>query len=571
WQTADGKTITAENIGTIQTETILHAVFNEIAVPYVAQVGSTKYITLEEAISAITGDTGTGTGTVQVLSDAPFTRAYIPAERNVTLDLNGYTITSAYAEGEIITNRGTFTVKSTGKQGTICWTGTGTTPVLYSDANMTVDNVKVIGGTSIYNKGTTCSITNCTLLPDMTVTAPLSVWNDMGGKIALIENCICADKIINADGRIEKISKVKIGTQTAKAQMGIQNDGGSGQYIGTIADCEIWATTHGILNRGNTQEPSSIIGNIVNCKVSSDGETYSALPGYAGGAVTNYNFGKIHITSGRFLGAVQKFNSYDITYPASCRLSTTPDSEGFYFVEKYIQAVPTVAAGTATATAPDVALGDGKTILDATTADQTVLKTVLTLGATTVSSMDAAEKLEICTNQAVLTFSAPALTAIKAGAASAAVTLTLAEAAASTVPGAKKVITAALTTGENTPVAFSAATLSTAAPAADFPLAVFAVASDGAKTKLASTQADGKLTFPITGAGTYAVMEQPPVMTLATSDTHKNPGDTIAVNVIATATAAQAYKSFVFTPVCPANLTLTAVTTALPEYTAVNT
>ncbi|MEG2421185.1 MAG: hypothetical protein RSB55_06515, partial [Oscillospiraceae bacterium] len=33
----------------------------------------------------------------------------------------------------------------------------------------------------------------------------------------------------------------------------------------------------------------------------------------------------------------------------------------------------------------------------------------------------------------------------------------------------------------------------------------------------------------------------------------------------------QAYKSFVFTPVCPENLKLTAVTTALPEYTAVNT
>ena len=103
---------------------------------YVAQIGSTKYETLEEAIvAANAGDT------VKLLADVT---ADVAINKNITLDLGGKTLTN--------TNSGKATISVTG--GTV-----------------TVKNGTVIGGTSYYNievtKGSNANLT----LEDVTATA----------------------------------------------------------------------------------------------------------------------------------------------------------------------------------------------------------------------------------------------------------------------------------------------------------------------------------------------------------------------------------------------------------------
>ncbi len=103
---------------------------------YVAQIGSTKYETLEEAVAAANaGDT------VTLLDDVT---ADVAINKNITLDLGGKTLTN--------TNSGKATISVTG--GTV-----------------TVKNGTVIGGTSYYNievtKGSNANLT----LEDVTATA----------------------------------------------------------------------------------------------------------------------------------------------------------------------------------------------------------------------------------------------------------------------------------------------------------------------------------------------------------------------------------------------------------------
>ena len=108
---------------------------------YVAQVGSTKYETLQEAINAtVTGDTVTLLADVDLGSSVSFYNKKDTSVCNLTFDLNGHTITSAIGdngtvlaarEGLVIKNGAIVnTSESTNKKtSAICVTSKGTTTI----------------------------------------------------------------------------------------------------------------------------------------------------------------------------------------------------------------------------------------------------------------------------------------------------------------------------------------------------------------------------------------------------------------------------------------------------------
>ncbi len=110
-------------------------------VPSVAQVGSTKYETLQEAINAtVTGDTVTLLADVDLGSSVSFYNKKDTSVCNLTFDLNGHTITSAIGdngtvlaarEGLVIKNGAIVnTSESTNKKtSAICVTSKGTTTI----------------------------------------------------------------------------------------------------------------------------------------------------------------------------------------------------------------------------------------------------------------------------------------------------------------------------------------------------------------------------------------------------------------------------------------------------------
>ncbi|MBQ6247227.1 MAG: hypothetical protein IJK04_10200, partial [Kiritimatiellae bacterium] len=166
----DGATYNSEN-GTV-TFTVTHfseyEITTESAQPSVAQIGTTKYKTLAEAIAAVSTD-GTETTITMIADEAVVAGVTVAAGQNIVLELNGKTIsgntdsTSHYA---LITNRGTLTIQDntdTNKDGTgtglittyITNPDTGDVPSYASNTisnfgNLTVKSGKIVNNGSGY-------------------------------------------------------------------------------------------------------------------------------------------------------------------------------------------------------------------------------------------------------------------------------------------------------------------------------------------------------------------------------------------------------------------------------------
>ncbi len=80
-----------------------------VPVEYVAQIGSKKYETLAEAIEAATD----GANTITLLKDIDLGNEYVNLNKAVTIDGQGYTITSAAAQAILLTGNGDVTITNT--------------------------------------------------------------------------------------------------------------------------------------------------------------------------------------------------------------------------------------------------------------------------------------------------------------------------------------------------------------------------------------------------------------------------------------------------------------------------
>lgn len=125
-------------------------------------VGDNSYGNLDEAINAVPANVQT---TVKLMSDitVPYGAVEIPANKKVTLDLNGHTIASDGFKGRPITNKGELTVTGNGK---ITSEGCGAdgTGAINNEGTLTIENGTFSGGegangAAINNKaGATCVV-----------------------------------------------------------------------------------------------------------------------------------------------------------------------------------------------------------------------------------------------------------------------------------------------------------------------------------------------------------------------------------------------------------------------------
>ena len=112
-----------------------------VAKVYVAEVNGVKYESLQEAFNA--------GGDIKVIRNFTLPAiANVAADKVVTLDLNGFTISysSDVAGDAMITNRGNLTItdNTTDKSGKIIYTYTGTPDTNYSKGNYTISNSGIL-------------------------------------------------------------------------------------------------------------------------------------------------------------------------------------------------------------------------------------------------------------------------------------------------------------------------------------------------------------------------------------------------------------------------------------------
>ena len=176
--------------------TLAIAAFAETADANVAKIGETEYATLAEALAAADGNT------IVLLADVDLGTEMLTIKKQVTLDLNGKTITSAYA--------GDYAAIYVGTAGDLTITGNGTITATAGVAignygKVTVQNGTINGaeaalynyyynettfGTAIVEDGELDTVWNC---GDMTVN---------GGEIAYLDN---THKLAVTDGTITEL------------------------------------------------------------------------------------------------------------------------------------------------------------------------------------------------------------------------------------------------------------------------------------------------------------------------------------------------------------------------------
>ena len=176
--------------------TMAIAAFAETADANVAKIGETEYATLTEALAAADGNT------IVLLADVDLGTEMLTIKKQVTLDLNGKTITSAYA--------GDYAAIYVGTAGDLTITGNGTITATAGVAignygKVTVQNGTINGaeaalynyyynettfGTAIVEDGELDTVWNC---GDMTVN---------GGEIAYLDN---THKLAVTDGTITEL------------------------------------------------------------------------------------------------------------------------------------------------------------------------------------------------------------------------------------------------------------------------------------------------------------------------------------------------------------------------------
>lgn len=192
----------------------------------VAQVGSSYYDTVESAIAA------NKTGTVVLLNDT-IESVTIPADANLTLDLNGHKIVdSATAQDE--------TVAEASRKHTI--TNNGTLTILDSVGGGIVDNVSH-GRAAIYNAGTITEIKNgkFTRSVDASIDASSAngnswyvVYNDTNATISKISGgeFLAVGKFSSLFCNSGSIGEISGGTFTQDGFIAFKNEGTIGKISG---------------------------------------------------------------------------------------------------------------------------------------------------------------------------------------------------------------------------------------------------------------------------------------------------------------------------------------------------
>ena len=129
-----------------------NSMYKVVAKVYVAQVGETKYESLEEAIAAVPANQ-----TITVLKDITLAQTLtIAAEKNFTLDLNGKAINTGFQQNSTdkhiyaFDNKGTLTLAN----GTINARGIYNYGTLTVNANATINSIDANGGYGVGNYGT---------------------------------------------------------------------------------------------------------------------------------------------------------------------------------------------------------------------------------------------------------------------------------------------------------------------------------------------------------------------------------------------------------------------------------
>ena len=188
--------ITPESaVETINAAGEYRAVLNQdgtvTVVPYAAQIGTTKYETLADAVEAVPAD-GTETA-IQMIADEELSATVtIPVEKNVVLDLNGKTVAGEVSGAPVICNNGTLTITDSGNAGTIANTlDDSTTSVKLSGAVNNYGTLTLNGGcysTSVggsyviyTGEGATTTVNDCTV----TGGAMKGVFQTAGGTLVV--------------------------------------------------------------------------------------------------------------------------------------------------------------------------------------------------------------------------------------------------------------------------------------------------------------------------------------------------------------------------------------------------
>ena len=123
--------------------------------PYVAKIGDTPYATLADAVAAVP-ENGTETTTITMIANTELAaKVVIPASKNIVLDLNGKTITTAYngdpSDGKhyyAIGNYGTFTLNDSSVElngGTLLSSAGSKYAVHIEAATVAVNDITVSG------------------------------------------------------------------------------------------------------------------------------------------------------------------------------------------------------------------------------------------------------------------------------------------------------------------------------------------------------------------------------------------------------------------------------------------
>ena len=319
----DGETLVEENatLSTFNNKTLNWVV---PAVTGVAQIGETVYETLEEAIAAAqNGDT------IKLLDDVTgnFT---IPAGKNVSLDLNGHTITATNTSTPVITNRGTLNVYG----GTIVNNGLYFPGVL-GDGGVAVMNYGVATVNVTTNKGAIVNRSTASTTPNLTIAGGTYA----GNPLALSSENNSYTVINGGDFITGEAAFV-----TAKSGATTEVNGGNFACLGTDSESN-WIVNGGNVNAITVDENTSDISITVN------GGEIKSLPSTS--IVNNSTNVSVEVSGGSFDSVVPTEYCADGYVPV-----TEPDADGKYTVKTDTATIDEISITTADEIDVNLYLGD---------------------------------------------------------------------------------------------------------------------------------------------------------------------------------------------------------------------
>ena len=350
---------------------------------YVAQIGSTKYESLADAIADVPADS-TATTITMIADEAIEVAGYaltIPATKNVVLDLNGHTVVGQCTEGStsaLILNQGTLTIEDSsndqtgkligGADPTWTWDGTDDYSGSYASNVIRNEGTLVVNGGTLYNASSG--------------SAAYAIDNYSAGKVTINGGTVDAAKasairmFYNNGGKVT-VNDGTVGHYTDNSNcsyMGIQ------VMSGTDADVEITggtiAATYAVYSNGTGDSSVGISGGTFNGGVGF-GSTGPADVAISGGTfnswVEAWGTQTGFISDGTFAEPVEEEYCADGYIPTS-RTTTDPetgDTVTVYGVKRG-EYVAQVTVGSATTKYETIA--DALTAFVAENSTLTILK-----------------------------------------------------------------------------------------------------------------------------------------------------------------------------------------------------